>query len=143
MRCGRARCNLAIAFAQSRDGGKRSPKATRPFSIRLSDAERYQLKREAGSQPLGAYVRARLLDGASRRQAGNAAPDAKLLGQALGKLGRLQLAGSLSDLAMAARVGAIAITPELEHDLRTACREVREIRDLLMRAMGFRPEAST
>ena len=141
MRPGNAQSDLAKAFDNSANGAKRRSNATRPFSVRLSDAERQQLKAEAGAQSLGTYVRARLLDNAARRRASASVQDPAALSQILGKLGRLQLANSLSDLATAARVGAIAVTPELEQELRTVCRDVRDIRDNLVRALGLKPEA--
>lgn len=140
MRARRAQSALVKAFNTSAGSVKRSCGATRPFSIRLSLSERQRLEQEAGAQSLGTYVRARLLNGARRRRTGTAAKDTVVLTQVLGKLGQLQLSSNLADLAIAARVGAIAMTPELERELQTACHEVREIRDILMRALGFKPE---
>ena len=132
---------LTSSFERSAKQPSRSrERATRPFSIRLSDAERRRLEGEAGSQALGTYVRARLLDGASRRRSSKPMRDTAILSQILGRLGRLQLASNLSDLSKAARVGAVAMTPDLEQELRSACRELRAIRTMLMRALSLKPE---
>lgn len=133
--------SLAATFADSAVAARMRPVATRPFSIRLSKEERLHLEREAGAQPLGTYVRARLLNDARRGKAGRLSADPALLGQLLARLGQLQLARSLSDLSAAATVGSIVMTPELERELRAASRAVREIRDMLMRALGLKPDA--
>lgn len=133
--------SLAKTFAESAMAARVRPVASRPFSIRLSGEERLDLERQAGTQPLGTYVRARLLNNAKPGKAGRVSADPALLGRILGKLGRLHLASSLSDLSAAATAGAVVITPELERDVRAAGRELREIRDLLMRALGLKRDA--
>lgn len=131
------RRSLAKAFADNTVASRMRPAETRPFSIRLSKEERSHLEREAGPQPLGTYVRARLLNNARRGRAGRVSADPALLGQILARLGRLHLARSLSDLSTATTIGAIVMTPELEQDVQAAGHAVREIRDLLMRALGL------
>lgn len=64
-----------------------------------------------------------------------------MLSQLLGKLGRMQLASSLSDLAAAAKVDAITMAPDIEQEVRSACRDVHDMRLMLMQALGLRPEA--
>ena len=140
MRARRTQSRLVKAFNASAYSAKRLSTATRPFSIRLSKTERQLLEQEAGAQSLGTYVRARLLDGVARHRTGTAPKDTAAISQVLGKLGRLQLSSNFADLVIAARAGAIAMTPELERELQTACQDVREMRDLLMRALGFKPE---
>lgn len=129
---------LSVSFRRS--ARQRRKPSSRPFSIRLSDAERQQLVAEAGSQALGTYVRARLLDNAIRRQRSVPAQHKKVLSEVLGKLGRLQIASSLSDLAAAAGSGAIAMTPDFEQEIRFACRDLRDMRTMLMRALNLQSE---
>lgn len=134
----------ALSFSFERSATKREQgreSATRTFSIRLSAAERRQLEGEAGSQALGTYIRARLLDNAARRRRSAPAQDRAILSEILGGLGRLRLASSLADLAAAAKIGAVAITPDLEREVSSACRDLRDIRAMLMRALGLKPEA--
>lgn len=133
---------LTSSFERSAKQPRRSSeRATRPFSIRLSDAERRRLEGEAGSQALGTYVRARLLDGASPRRSSTPKRETAIFSQILGMLGRLQLASNLSDLSTAARIGAVAMTPDLEQELRSACRDLRAIRTMLMQALSLKTEA--
>jgi hypothetical protein len=49
---------------EARNGGQK----TRPFSIRLTEDERRQLEATAGSVPIGAYVRQRLLSETRQRR---------------------------------------------------------------------------
>lgn len=135
------RCGLRLTRTFAATATATRPKPSRPFSIRLSDVERRQLEREAGSQALGTYVRARLLAGSKRRSGGCSAADSAALSFILGKLGRLQLASGLADLAMAAKAGALIITPELEREIRSACRDVHDVRAKLLEALGLRAEA--
>ena len=134
--------SLAFTFQSSATPARRKREpASRPFSIRLTEPERRRLESEAGSLALGTYVRSRLLDHVARRRTTASASDRCLLSQILGKLGRLRFASSLSDLAAAANVGAVVMTPDLEQDIRTACRDLRDMRSMLMRALGLKPEA--
>lgn len=133
---------LASTFQSSATPAKRRREpVSRPFSIRLSEAERRRLEGEAGALALGTYVRSRLLDHAARRQTSASASDRSLLSQILGKFGRLRLASSLSDLSAAAEVGAVVMTPDIEEEIRSACRDIRDIRSMLMHALGLKPEA--
>lgn len=133
---------LAISFERSvAPARRRRLPPTRPFSIRLSDTERLRLEGEAGSRPLSAYLRERLLDDAARRKGGASKRDRAALSQILGRLGQHGLANSLSDIAAAARIGAIALTPDLEQELRSACHDVRDMRTMLIRALGLKAEA--
>ncbi len=48
---------------------------------------------------------------------------------------------ALVDLASAARSGALALTPEIEAQIISACEDVCKIRRLLLGALGFPTEA--
>ncbi|MEJ0017601.1 MAG: plasmid mobilization relaxosome protein MobC [Acetobacteraceae bacterium] len=120
-----------------------------PFSLRLSGEERAQLVAEAAGAPLGAYIKAKVL-GDSRHtrsrpirqgRVGLVVEDKKLLGQVLGRLGQSRIASNLNQLAHLAHIGALPVTPEIEAELREAYHEVRDIRRLLLTALGFKSEA--
>lgn len=132
--------SLSVAFRRS--ARQRRKPANRPFSIRLSNAERQLLEAEAGSQALGTYVKTRLLNGVVRRRTSVSSQHCKTLSELLGKLGRLRIASSLSDLAAAAGTSAIVMAPDLEQEIRSACRDLRDMRIMLMRALGLQPEVS-
>lgn len=118
----------------------------RPFSLRLSAPERERLLSEAAGAPLGPYIRAKLLgDGVPlrTRRSGLPVEDRKSLGQALALLGRSRLSSNLNQLAHLANIGALPVTPELESELSEALADIREIRRLLVTALGLKPEGAT
>lgn len=105
-----------------------------PFSIRLSDTERAALEREAAGQPLGAHIRAKLLN----KRPAAAKSDPVMLARILGVLGKSELASRLCLLAVAAESGSLPVDDEVTDDLKQACADVREIRLILIRALGLR-----
>lgn len=122
-----------------RKGAQASP----PFSLRLSPEERARLEAAASGAPLGAYIRKQLLgDGVAPRRARKPAPvkDHAALAQALGLLGNLRLANNLNQLARAANIGTLPLTPEVEKELIKACAAVLAIRAEIMRALGYPSE---
>ncbi|MEJ7926700.1 hypothetical protein WG908_08030 [Sphingobium sp. AN641] len=52
-------------------------------------------------------------------------------------LGQSRLSSNVNQLAKAANSGSLPVTPETESDLRHACRDIAEIRRMLMRALGL------
>lgn len=122
-----------------------TPKAKRlpPFSLRLSTEERARLAHEANGAPLGAYIKAKVLSSAPirTRRTGLLVEDRKALAQLLALLGQSRLSNNLNQLAHAANIGALPVTPDLESELRAAVFEVREVRRLLLMALGHKPEA--
>lgn len=113
-----------------------------PFSLRLSDEDRARLMAEAGGAPLGAYIKAKVLGGPALRlrRTGMAIEDRRALAQALALLGRSRLASNLNQLAYAANIGSLPMTPETEEELRAALNDVRALRRLLVMALGLKPE---
>lgn len=111
-----------------------------PFSIRLTESERERLTAEAKGMPLGAYIKAKALgdEPIARRNTGFAVEDRQALAQALALLGRSHIANNLNQLAHAANIGTLPMTPETEDNLRETIRAVRSIRTLLLRALGMR-----
>jgi len=113
-----------------------------PFSLRLTFEERAALEQEAGDEPLGAYIRKKLLGGKRkprRRRSRTRKPlkDEKALGELLGKLGESRLASNVNQLAKAANSGSLPVTPDTEKALQNACDDVRAMRMLLMQALGY------
>ncbi len=114
-----------------------------PFSLRLTFDERAILEHAAGDSPLGAYIRKRLLNGeeAPRKKAKkrkkSPLKDEKALSKLLAELGKSRLANNLNQLARASNTGSLPVTPDTERALRSACSDIHEMRNLLMRALGF------
>lgn len=124
--------------------GNQKAKRPAPFSLRLSAAERARLIEEAKGTPLGAYIRAKVLGTAPpvrTRRTGLVVADRQALAQILALLGQSRLSSNLNQLAHAANIGALPLTPETEADLRESLRDVRAMRRLLLIALGMNAEA--
>lgn len=118
-------------------------KRAAPFSLRLSDEERARLSVEAAGGPLGAYIRAKVLGDSvpvRHRRSGLAVEDRRSLAEGLALLGRSRIASNLNQLAQAANVGALTLDPDTLAELIDAVEAVREIRRLLITALGLKPE---
>lgn len=126
--------------------GSEKKKKIPALSIRLTERERERLEAAAGSMTIAAYVRLKVFGGGdstvhrkayTRRQT---SPSAELvmLGQMLGGLGGSEIARSLHDLAEAAKIGALPVTPETEREIQTACSAVEDMSRRLIEAMGVK-----
>lgn len=134
-----AQFNPAPSAKPERRARKKRPA---PFSLRLSEDERARLEAEAKGAPLGAYIKAKLMGDAPvrLRRAGLAIQDRKALGRLLAMLGSSRLSANLNQLALAANSGSLPLTPETLAELEAALTEVRQLRALLLDALGLRAE---
>ncbi len=110
-----------------------------PFSLRLSFEEKALLRAAANGVPLGAYIKAKLFDEPLekvRRRNTNPVKDHEALGRFLGALGKSRLSQNLNQIARAANMGSLPVSPELEDELRQACADVEALRKELLRALG-------
>jgi hypothetical protein len=111
------------------------------ISIRVSDAEREALKRNAGKQSVGAFVRERALreDQKPRRKASSTPSiDYALLAQLLGKLGKSDQVSCLFLLSVAAEADRVELAGKERAALEVACADIRDMRSMLMQALGLR-----
>lgn len=116
-----------------------------PFSLRLSFEERAQLEKEAAGEPVGAYIRQQLFNGKQkpRRTRGKfPVKDHAALGRVLAALGQSRIANNLNQLAKAANIGSLPVTPETEDAICRACKDVQAMRHDLLRALGTRRTGS-
>jgi len=116
-----------------------------PFSMRFSDEERAQLDHARGVLSLAAYIRLKLFtDEANQRSARkklvrkHSSPSAELamLSQMLGGLGQSRLASNLNQIAKAANIGALPVSPDLEQELLKSCAAVQDMKRELLSALG-------
>jgi len=117
-------------------GGRRPP----PFSLRLTQDERAELERMAGSMSLSSCIKARLFDSeapAPRRRRRRGVKDERALRQLLAMLGSSRLSQNMNQLAKAAHVGNLPLRDEVERDLNKACGDIQMMRVILMRALGI------
>ena len=108
-----------------------------PFSLRLTEAERADLKTKADGEPLGAYIKSRLFTGAHYRSRAKRV-DREALGKVLGTLGKSRIPQNLNQIAKAANIGAMPVTPELLEELHETCAELKSLRQEIMAALGLR-----
>ena len=114
-----------------------------PFSIRFTWEERAELDRLAGHEPWSRYIRkAVFADATSKRRKPARQPrvDEAALAKTLGQLGASRLAANLNQIAKAAHIGTLPVTPELEGELHEACVEVKALRNALIAALGLNPK---
>lgn len=122
-------------------------KRRKPFSLGLYDEERAQIERDAGSLPLGVFIRGKLLgdNGAAGRKRNprrvkRPSMDHKALAQLLGTLGQSELGRSMIALSLAAQCGALPVDEELRGKLDQACTDIAEMRRVLIVALGLKPQ---
>lgn len=115
------------------------------FTLRLTPEDRARLERDAGGMSLGAYIRWRVFDPAkppTRRRGRFPVKDQQALSRALAALGQSRIASNLNQLAAAAHVGALPVTPDIEGDLAEAVRHVAEMRKMLIAALNLTDDAA-
>ncbi|MEO1091756.1 MAG: plasmid mobilization relaxosome protein MobC [Pseudomonadota bacterium] len=129
------------AFRKATKGPSRKRRPVPPpFSLRLNADERARLERDAAGLPLGTHIKDKLFEDEARptrRRASAPVKDHAALAQVLGMLGAMRLANNLNQLAKAANIGTLPLTPEVEVDLTKACAAIFAIRAELMRALGY------
>ena len=126
----------------NKSGAKPAPP---PFSLRLTFEERAMLEKAAGGMPLGAYIRAQLLENQQsyhRRAQRRPVKDHQALGHVIGELGKARIANNLNQLAKAVHTGSLPVTPDTEKAILEACAGVENMRGMLMMALDFLPKES-
>ena len=116
-----------------------------PFSLRLTEEERAAIESKAGRMPLGAYIKAAVLDeNAPRYRKRRAMPEAdqRLLAEIRARLGASRTANNLNQIAKHLNQGTLAVDEDLAADLKRACAEVAWMRATLLRALGARSEGA-
>lgn len=131
------------AMGGSRYRKKRSArhaKASTPFSIRLTPAEKARLREDAAGEPLGAYVKKTLFSPTTKAAARRSMIDqhAKLIGQVLAMVGSSGIADALTTMALAIQSGTFEDEEEIKTALNKAESELSEIRITLLKALGMR-----
>lgn len=134
-----------MAFKKVSEAPKKR-KGSPPVSVRLSDEEYARLRRDAGALSMAAYIRLKVFgeeETAPRRKAytlKKTSPSSELvmIGHMLGGLGESEIAANLNDIANAARIGAMPMSPELEREVQAACDAVQDMKVRLAAALGVK-----
>lgn len=124
-----------------KSAGNPKKKRPAPFPIRLSAEERAFLEAKAGNKPLGAYIRDQLLGEAqSQRKTKKAKPKADylLMAEILGKLGQSDQVKCLLLLLIAAEGERVSLSLEDRMALVSACEAVKDMRTILVSALGLK-----
>lgn len=130
----------------SKKKAQRGHCAPAPISLRLTNEERSWLESAAKGHTISEYIRSRLFRQVpgvyDLREAGRLSAQNRqiLLARILAELGRSGFAKSLTEIAQAARAGVLPLTPDVIETIEDACRQIRDIRGRLLRALGFNPE---
>lgn len=114
-----------------------------PFSLRLTAEDRARLDRDAAGMSLGSYVRWRLFDPDKpppRTRGKFPVKDHQALSRVLAALGQSRIANNLNQLAAAAHLGALPVTPDVEASLNEAARQVASMRQMLIKALDVRDD---
>ena len=112
-----------------------------PFSMRLTEDERQQLEKQAGSMPLASYVKSVVFaDEAPKYRKTRKPPVAEqlLLAQVLARLGQSRTANNLNQLAKHLNQGTLVMDDQLEKDLAQALLDIGWMRQTLVEALGLK-----
>lgn len=117
----------------------KNPPKTRPFALRLTDDERAELNRRAGTMAIGTYVKSVLFVENRGKRAKVRRPIEKHieLAEVLACLGSSHIGESLERLADAAETGVLQFDPDAPEAIKRACTDIVAMRLLLMKALGF------
>ncbi|XWN32121.1 MAG: hypothetical protein ROR55_03115 [Devosia sp.] len=122
-----------------RSGRRARKKAPdRRATVRYSEDEYAQLKREAGRSSISEHIRWCTLLKEGRRNRSVPLQDQEALGRALGLLGQSRLAESLAAIADEAQTGSLLLDDETLLMIKGACAQVSAIRHDLLIALGVR-----
>lgn len=135
---------ISDVFRSAGSSSQQRPKCKSPppFSLRLSADERAHLKSQAGNKPLGAFIRDKLLGDSAekRRKVRRPGRNHETLALLLSELARSRLSASLGELAHAASIGTLDVTPETIDNINQACRDIADIRSRLIAGLGVKVE---
>lgn len=125
-------------YRQKRKG--RHAQASKPFSIRLTPAERERLREDAAGESSGSYVKKVLFAPTTKAAARRKMIDhhKKLIGQVLAMVGSSGVADALTTMALAIQSGTFEDEAEIKTTLTKAESELSEIRKALLKAFGMR-----
>ncbi|OLF71401.1 hypothetical protein AWH62_12710 [Maricaulis sp. W15] len=119
------------------------PKYPSPFSLRFSEEERAILRARAGKRSIGEYIRGVLFgSGVSARKVKRRNPSEanKEHAAQLAGLGQSRLASNMNQIAKAAHMGALPVTPDLVEELWKACEDIRTMRRALVGSLGLKAQ---
>lgn len=138
--------SITQAFKEAVQPAQKRRKAPPPVSVRLSWEEYDRLRHDAGAMSMAAYIRLSLFGEGEipphrKPYTGKkTSPSSELtmIGKMLGGLGQSEIASNLADIASAARIGALPVSPDVEDEIRLACTTLQDMRVRLIAALGVK-----
>lgn len=132
---------LAVGGARAFNARKgRRSNASKPFSIRMTPAERARLTEDAAGEPLGAYVKKTLFAPTTKAAARRTMIDNHkvMIAQVLAMVGSSGIADALTTMAVAIKMGTLEDEAEILKALNSSQEELAEIRAELLKALDIR-----
>ena len=129
--------------------GRQKRKRPSPFTVRLSEAERTYLEKQAGNLSLGSYVRQVLLqdfehkETQARRRLHKPSVDQQKLSALLAGLGQSRIPHNLNQLAKHANMGTLETSEDTHRQLQEACAAILAMREALFVALNLRCGSDT
>ncbi len=110
------------------------------YSIRFTETERQFLDEHSGSKSWAEFIRARVFGDAasSQRPARRPSVDDQTASELLKELGKSRLSSNVNQLAKAANMGTLDISPETDRQLQEASAAILAMRDALFIALGLK-----
>ena len=100
------------------------------------------MNRLAASRLVPIYIRSRIFGKNTEKRRPTRRPglDHQKLALVLSELGRSRLASNMNQLAKAANIGTLDFSEFVVRDLQEACRAIAHMREMLIAALGLKPE---
>lgn len=113
-----------------------------PITVRFTDDEREQLKKEANGASISAHIRWCSLEKQKKRKT-VPVEDKQALAQILGLLGQTHFANNLNQIAYEANCGSLLMDEVTEEEIKLACAHIAFIRVKLIEALGLNKGSKT
>lgn len=114
-----------------------------PMTFRATDEQKQEIRDKAGRMPVGAYIRFKVLDmpDPPQMRRRGISSDQEILQEILKELASARLANNLNQIARACNRGQMKVTEETEAAMRQAYQDVRDMRLILLQALGLKAQA--
>jgi hypothetical protein len=131
--------DISTTFQRAVSYRRKAPR-TRPIPIRFTEAELAYLHEKAGKLPLSTYMRQELLGSHLDQGRRHCQPkvNQKEISALLAALGQSRLSSNMNQLAKAANIGVLDVSPDVEQQLQDAAMAVLAMRDALFTALGLK-----
>uniref|UniRef100_A0A2A4Z3Y4 Bacterial mobilisation domain-containing protein n=1 Tax=OCS116 cluster bacterium TaxID=2030921 RepID=A0A2A4Z3Y4_9PROT len=107
-----------------------------PITVRFTNDEREQLKKDANGASISAHIRWCSLKKQKKRKIVPVA-EKQALAQILGLLGQTRFANNLNQIAYEANCGSLLMDETTEEEIKLACAHIAFIRVKLIEALGL------